>query len=152
MDPFITSADVQARLDFEMDEQELTVCEAAIEDASDLARDYGRDWSGPSTAPRIVLTLVRRAVTRHMKNPNGYTVSRAGDETLQWADDAGENMGDVYFTKDEQERLAKAAGHAKGGLVSVGTYAHNSRTAPRVGYVPTDMAPFPLYASSEDPW
>lgn len=155
MDPFITVTEVQARLDFVMDARELAVAEAAIEDASDLAREYGRDWASATVAPRTVLVLVRRAVVRHIKNINGYTTSRAGDETLQWSDEAGEHMADLYFTEDEQQMLARLAGRSGGGFTSVGGYAWSSRPSLNVtGYVSTSPGgdPFPYYASTEHPW
>ncbi|WP_234373371.1 hypothetical protein [Streptomyces sp. H-KF8] len=50
----------------------------ALDDASDLAATYGRDWP-EDTAPRLVNTLATKSAARYLRNPNGYTQSRAGD-------------------------------------------------------------------------
>jgi hypothetical protein len=89
-----------------------------------------------------------------MDNPQGYTQSRAGDETLGWNDSQGENAGTVYFTADEQKLLAEIGGK-RPGLVSVGVSAWGSdirRYRHRASYVPTDQSPFPLYRDEEEPW
>ncbi|MFE7553213.1 hypothetical protein ACFU6J_35050, partial [Streptomyces gardneri] len=52
-----------------------------------------------------------------MRNPNGYTQSRAGDETLAWSDAHGRGAGSVYFTREEIRFLEELAGR-KRGIVS----------------------------------
>lgn len=104
--PYATLDDLKGRLDWELDADELRIATAALEDATDLAAHYGREWAD-DTAPRLVRTLVLKACMRYMTNPDGYTQSRAGDETLTWNDDQGENAGTVYFTDDEIKLLAE---------------------------------------------
>lgn len=109
MTAFATLEELQNRLDWTLDEGEERVGEAALEDASDMARAYGRDWE-PETAPRLIRTLVLKACTRYLKNIAGYTQSRAGDETVAWSDKAGEDMGQVYFSRDEIKLIEGLAG------------------------------------------
>lgn len=110
---FATLDELKNRLDWTLDADEERIAQAALEDASDLACYYGKDWE-PATAPRMVRTLVLRACKRYMDNPQGYTQSRAGDETLGWSDAHGENAGTVYFTKEEQDLLRGLAGRQSG--------------------------------------
>ena len=152
MEPFATLDELTGRLDWTLDADELRIAATALEDASDLARGYGRDWDA-ATAPRLVRTLVLKACKRYMPNPNGYTQSRAGDETLGWNDAAGENAGTVYFTADEQKLLKGLAGKAP-GLVSAPITAWGPQRKRPVGLVPVEggQKPFPLYADEVDPW
>ncbi|MEU5403718.1 hypothetical protein ABZ348_31005 [Streptomyces sp. NPDC005963] len=149
-----TLDELKGRLDWTLDADEERIATTALEDASDLARAHaGRDWPTAASAPRLARTLVLKACRRYMNNPSGYTQSRAGDETLGWSDDQGENAGTVYFSADEIE-LLEGLGGRKRGLTSVEVTAWNSRI-PRgpAGLVPTQGgAPFPLFAHEEEPW
>lgn len=150
-DDYATLDDLKNRLEWTLDSQEESTATSALEDASDLARYYGRDWP-VATAPRLVRTLVLKACKRYMTNPDGYTQSRAGDEAVGWSDRAGENAGTVYFTSDEIKLLRDLANRR----VSI-------QTAPVVawkgqentpGYVPVDYGgdAFPLFSDSASPW
>ncbi len=155
MEPFATLEELKNRLDWTLDADEERDAEGALEDASDLARGYGRDWPDAATAPRLVRTLVLKACKRYMKNPDGYVQSRAGDETLVWNDDAGENAGTVYFTAEEQKLLAGLGGKAP-TITSVGISAWGTKL-PAIGgdgLVPVDYGgdPFPLYDDPVNPW
>lgn len=161
---YATLEELKNRLDWTLDEDEERIATSALEDASDLAAHYGRDWPEDS-APRMVRTLVLKACKRYLSNPDGFTQSRAGDETLMWNDAAGENAGTVYFTPDEQELLAGLAGRRK-TIVSVGVTAWESkirRGRPFIagrkgpydtGWVPAEGGgrPIPFYADDEEPW
>ncbi|MFG1602851.1 hypothetical protein [Actinoplanes sp. NPDC049265] len=140
------------RLDWALDPDETRIAAAALEDASELARSYGRDWDTAS-APRLVRTLVLKACRRYMNNPNGYTQSRAGDETLGWSDAAGENAGTVYFTEEEQKLLRGLAGKSP-SLASVPISAWESQREAPVGVVPVAGGgkPFPLFSDEVEPW
>ena len=164
---YATLEELKARLDWTLDSDEERIATSALEDASDLASYYvGRDFADPSSAPRLVRTLVLKACKRYMTNLSGYTQSRAGDETLGWNDTQGENAGTVYFTDDEVKLLQEIGGR-KGGIVSVGVSAWDSniaryRNRPRrhrhrddlpAGFVPSESGKdFPLYASEDDVW
>ncbi|MEU7905882.1 hypothetical protein [Actinoplanes sp. NPDC049118] len=152
LEPIATVSDLVERLDWQLDDDELRIAAGALEDASDLARSYGRDWDAESV-PRLVRTLVLKACRRYMSNPNGYTQSRAGDETLGWNDAAGENAGTVYFTDDEQKLLRGLAGKNP-ALVSATISAWGPQRKRPVGLVPVDGSgkPFPLFAYEDQPW
>lgn len=158
--------ELTVRIDRELDDRETAMAQAALADASELARFYGRNWLSAGQAPRLVRTLVLRAAKRLMSNPEGYVISRAGDETLGFSDKTGsENYGTVYFTKDEQALLAELGGRS-GSLSTAGITAYGTRRNwecytghRRSGYddegrVPVDYAgrTFPLYCSDDGPW
>jgi hypothetical protein len=147
---FAELPDLTARLDWTLDADETRIATAALEDASDLARTYGRNWFDAASAPRMVRTLVLAACVRYMRNPDGYTQSRAGDETLAW-NEVGDKAGSIYFTDAEIKVLAALAGRS--GIISVPVSAWNSRIRDTTGYVPVSGGgdPFPMYASDE-PW
>ncbi|MFC9704957.1 hypothetical protein ACFTWD_30160 [Streptomyces sp. NPDC056943] len=62
--------------------------------------------------------LALKATARYVRNPNGYTQSRAGDENLAWSDAHGRDAGSVYFTREEIRLLEELAGR-KRGITSV---------------------------------
>ncbi|MFF3017111.1 hypothetical protein [Streptomyces sp. NPDC057939] len=149
---YATLDELKGRLDWELDEDELRIGASALEDASDLAAEYGRDWAATS-APRLVKTLVLKAAARYVRNPHGYTQSRAGDETLAWGD-IGRDAGSVYFTREETRLLAELAGRrpclTTAPIIAWGT----TRRPGRAATVPVDYGgdPFPLYGDPVSPW
>lgn len=152
-DPFASLEELKARLDWELDTDEVRIASSALVDASDLARFYGKEWD-TTTAPRLVKTLVLKACKRYMDNPAGFVISRAGDETLTRHDDA--DSGDVHFTKDEQRLLADLAG-VKGGIFAVEVQAWKTKLPEGGnGYVPvsgnTDQKVFPMFNDPVSPW
>lgn len=140
MEPFATLAELQDRLDWDLSEAEERDALGALEDASDLARAYGKGWVDSSSAPRLVRTLVLTSCKRYMKNPDGYTTSRAGDETLSW-NEIGDKAGSVYFTDEEIKMLKGLAGRAA-GLVSAPISAYGTKAPMKPGYVPVDYTGF----------
>lgn len=150
MEALVTVPELAARLPFVMDDDEMREAEGALEDLSDDARSYGRvTWLSPTSAPRQVRNLVLRAAARHMKNPDAFVTSRAGDETLGWTD-RGEQGGSAYFTKSEISLLRGLSGRGGFASVPLSSWQH---TAGSVGYVPAAGGgdPFPMFASDE-PW
>lgn len=143
---FATLDELKNRLDWTLDADEERIAQSALEDASDLACYYGKDWPDPATAPRMVRTLVLRACKRYMDNPQGYTQSRAGDETVGWSDAAGTDAGTVHFTKDEQDLLRGLAGR-RPGIYSAPISAWGPQRTSPVGMVPVDYGKsFPFFA------
>jgi hypothetical protein len=146
--------DLKARLDWELDADEIRIANSSLEDASELARFYGRDWPSAASAPRLVRNLVLKACVRRMNNPQGFTQSRAGDETLMWNDESGENAGTTYFTREEQRQLNELAGRVKTiASVSIRAWGTKARCAPE-GLVPsagTDE-PFQMFSCDVEPW
>ncbi|MEU1309166.1 hypothetical protein ABZ419_09750 [Streptomyces cinnamoneus] len=150
---YATLDELKGRLDWTLDEDELRIAAGALEDASDLAASYGRDWP-EATAPRLVKTLVLKASSRYMRNPNGYTQSRAGDETLAWSEAHGRDAGTVYFTREEIRLLAELGGR-KPTLASAPVAAWESKVRPGTGgLVPVDYSGdrFPLFSDDRGPW
>lgn len=149
-----TLQELENRLDWVLDAQEKTVATAALEDASNLVRAHGLNWSD-TNAPPIVKSITLASARRLMVNVQGLTDSRAGDETLGWAD-IGDKAGAVYLTADERKLITGIARGAQ-SLVSVGTYAWGQGSAARkigTAYVPTEggRKPFPFFANQEDDW
>jgi hypothetical protein len=164
MEPFATLAELTARLDWTLDEDETRIASAALEDLSDQARHYGLPWTDPTTTPRMVRSLVLSAAVRYMRNPDGYTQSRAGDETLMWTD-LGANAGSAHFNETEIKALRKMAGAtglATAPMTAWGTMRPRVRIATQDGYmdvpapgyvpVPGSSEPFPYYADPQEPW
>lgn len=112
---------LQARLEWELDTTEQSIAESALADLSDDARFYGSSLWDSTNVPRQVASLVLRAAVRYMRNPDGYITSRAGDETVQWAE--SHDAGTAAFTEREQKMLAAIAGKGT-GLTSVNTVAY----------------------------
>lgn len=154
MEPFATITELQARCDWTFDPDETRAAPGYLEEASDLARSYGRLTWTPSNAPRLVKSMVISAVRRYMRNPEGYTTSRAGDETLGFVD-LGRDAGSIYFTPAEQKLLRGMAG-VGGGIRSAGIQAwgpHKRLESSGLSYVPVsgwpNEKPFPL---ETEPW
>lgn len=159
MEALVTLIELQDRLEWDLDPGEQKVASGALEDLSDDARLYGsRLWETPALAPRQVKNLVLRAAARYMRNFEGLTQSRAGDETVAMPD-RGEDAGSPVFTKKEIQTLRAIAGNIYTGFYSVGTVGYGSPDRPlrgdSTGSVPVaghdGEKPFPLYAT-EEPW
>lgn len=155
MADFATLEELKGRLDWTLDADEERIATAALEDASDLARLHaGREWPDATSAPRLARTLVLKACKRYLNNPSGYNQSRAGDETLGWNEDQGENAGTVYFSREEVKLLAQLGGQ-KPGIYSAQVSAWNSRIRPvAAGLVPVEGGgdKFPLFSDEVEPW
>lgn len=168
-----TLDEVQARLDWEMDEDEQRMATGALADASEWARYYSKQkWVDPALAPRMACVLVLKAVLRLMKNPDGTVQSRAGDETLGWSDRGDpDEAGLVRFTSSEIATFRSLGGAVSGGIQSAsitawGSTRRNTNHAHRrtsinpeacdpydeAGYVPvvgSDEKPFPYFADPD---
>lgn len=152
--PFATVEELVDRLDWDLDAKEMRMAAAALEDASDLARGIGKEsWVDSTIAPRLVRVTVLNACKRYMQNPAGYTQSRAGDETLGWAD-LGDKAGSVFFTDDEERLIRGLAGQAS-GLYVANTYAWSARPDKVDVFVPVSLTrdgmfgPFPMFAAGD---
>lgn len=154
MEAFAELSDLKDRLDWTLDENEERIATTALEDLSDEARFYGKPWTDPALAPRMVRKMVLAAAVRYMRNPDGYTTSRAGDETLSWNEQRDGQAGSAHFTDIEIKALRRMAGAT--GLVTVPmTHFGKMRTQPGdAGWVSTGEGnkPFPLFRDATDPW
>lgn len=149
----VSIEELQARLSFTMDPDDEREATGALEDLSDAARYYGLDtWTIPARAPRTVKNLITRAAVRHMKNYEGYTSSRAGDEAVAWTD-RGEDAGSATFTETEKKLLRGHGGNRNSGLHSVQQVAYGSGPPTVVGLVLDEGSNEPIQMfASEDPW
>jgi hypothetical protein len=155
---YATLDELKGRLDWALDDDEERIATNSLVDASALAAHYGREWPD-AQVPQVVKTVVLKACKRYMDNPSGYVTSRAGDETVGWSNAQGADAGTVFFTADEQELIAAAAGKSRYGLYSACVVAYGTDLRQRgryaAGMVPIEPAPgkdFPLYSHREDPW
>ena len=152
MEALVTIEQLAARLPFVMDADELREGSGALDDLSDDARTYGKlSWTIQATTPRQVRNLILRAAVRHMKNPDGFTQSRAGDETLGWTD-RGEDAGAAYFTDREIKMLRLLNG--KSTFHSVDTTAWGPTRTRQEGLVPDEGSnePIQMFSSDNEPW
>lgn len=154
MDPLATTTELQARLPFTMDADELREAQGALADLSDDARHYGSPrWTDAATAPRQVINLVLKAATRHMKNYEGYTLSTAGDERVAFTN-RGDEAGTAHFTAAEIDRLSELGGFRRTGFYSVGTFAYGQTIKDtREGLVPDAGSNEPIQMFNDGtPW
>lgn len=96
----------------ELTEAEEGRAEAAIEDASNLARDEAHQaWT--DSAPPAVVTVVLEAAKRGWLNPGGYSSETSGPFTVR------RDVVGVYFTDDEVtilRRFRPDSGQSRSGL------------------------------------
>jgi len=142
--------DLIARLPFVLDDDETREAEGALADLSFDAQSIGKaTWTDENSTPQAVKNLILRAAARHMKNYEGYTVSRAGDETVQWAEQ--DTPGTATFTRDEKAMLKQMSGRMP-FIGSVNVVAYNSQAVVRTQYAPTSTgSPIPYWADGS-PW
>lgn len=147
---YATIDEVEDRLDFEMDDATRRMAGAALDDASDMASDY-KNWEDPGPVPGAVKRIVLRAVVRYIRNPDGYSQSRAGDELVAWHQRVGDRPGEVYFTDDEIKTLKRLSNSQDPAIYSVPLYAWMPGSSPlrRDQYAPTDTGPIPYIAKEE---
>lgn len=154
MEPFASLAELQARCDWTFDDDEERVALGYLEEATDLARAYGRfDWTA-AIVPRMVKNIVISAVRRYMRNPEGYTTSRAGDETVAWQEQ-GDVAASIFFSKSEIKLIRSLAGTT--GLRSAQATAWGPvRKGPEAYTVPVSgwpgEEPFPYFSDPTEPW
>ncbi len=147
MEPLVTIEELEPKLDRVLDEDEKRDAEGALEEASMLVRHYGAPWPDPAKAPQVARILVIRSVKRYLKNPEGYTQSRAGDEAVAW-DGLGERAMAPYLTKAERQMAARAGG--RGGIASAPISPWGELCDQRDVYVPYAGKSFPFFASEVD--
>ena len=149
-EPFATLIELKGRLEWALDADEERAATGALEDLSNWARHYGRNWTS-TNAPLLVKTLVLGAAARFMRNPDHYTTSRAGDETVGWTDRGAEKAA-APFTDGEIAALKMLVRPVAFGTVSMTAWGPQKRLAPD-GLVPVAGGgdPFPLFTDTT-PW
>lgn len=142
-----TLQELTDRLEWELDLDEVRAATGALEELSDQALFHGKTTWDALNVPRLVKNTVLAAAARHMRNPDGYVQSRAGDETLGWTD-RGHDAGSAYFTEREVKMIRSIAGRT--GFVSAQVSAWGPQKQTVEGYVPIesspDEKPFPMFA------
>lgn len=157
---FATVPELQGRLEWTLSTDESRIALGVLEDLSEEARFYGRNWLTAAAAPRMIRTIVLKAAQRHMRNTDGYTQSRAGDEAVAWSD-RGQESGSASLTEVEIKMIQRLV--RPNGLTSVEVVSWDTSSAKMIaaGYSATDVAgyvpvagggdPFPLYPGA-GPW
>ena len=144
--------EVQARLEWTLDDGERAVAQGALDDLSDWARHYGRHWP-VAKVPGLVKRLVIRAAARYMRNPDGYEQSRAGDETVIW-NHAANTPGSAEFSDPEIAAIKALTRPAGFGSIQMTAWNTDPAQVDRVeGFVPSEGSEsFPLFSSNTEPW
>lgn len=147
MASFASVEELAAGLDWDLGLSEQQDGADALEYLSEIAREIGnRGWT-PEKVPRLVKSTVLVAARRYIRNAEGYTQSRAGDETLTWSDQR-EQAGTPYFTATEMKLLRTLAGRS--ALYSMPTHAWGQHAPADLGYRNDDKGVgFPLFTSPE---
>lgn len=139
---FATIEDVEARLQRALDGDETVQAQAALDEASDLARaETGRDWvdddgelDGTDAQLAAVRGVVATAASRVLRNPAGEAQQTAGPFSRSFGAGASPS---VYFTKSERLRLHRAGGRT--GLTTISTTRGPVETPTlRGNYLPVD--------------
>lgn len=148
---FVDLSDFEDNIDFVLDEQGQRQAQRRLEMASNMAMQYAKRTWTVANVPPIVQDIVLNVVERFMRNPDAYTQSRAGDETVAFAD-RGE-AGSWYFTSEEKDILA-GFGPYKKPLGTIRMTPWQTRDTNRTIFVRTDPVLdgdlFPLF-SADDP-
>lgn len=147
---FVSLTDLEDSIDFELDEQGKRQAKRRLEMASNLARyTAGIEWPDDK-CPAIVRDIVLNMVERYMRNPDAYNTSRAGDETVGWAD--GDERGNWYLTEEEKAILT-SLGKPSFGIGSISVSVWGTRPTPNTIFVHTDPVVtgdlFPLFAADD---
>lgn len=151
-----TVDDVAARIEEDITPALEKLIVSALEEASDLARYYGKEWESEEDAPPTVRRIVAAAAARWVRNPDGFSQNRAGDESLSWHE-VKYDPGTIYLTDLEVERIQRLVTPVKlPGFGSIqmqawgGTPASDEIRVPW-GNINPDFETFPLY-STDDPF
>lgn len=158
MTALATVAEIEARIDWVLDDGERRLAQAALDDLSVDARHYtGLPIATPEDCPPLVRSLILRATERFLRNPEGASQSRAGDETLMWDNRKDDRGGSAHFTETEiaDLRAVNASnGSALGSFGTFGVFAWTNAEAPRDLTVLPDHGdePFPWIAAEDEVW
>lgn len=150
----VTLDDITARYDAELDEGEERMVVGVLESLSNDARYYsGQSWDSPEDAPPRVLSLIIGATIRYLRNPDGASQSRAGDETLMWENRRSEKAGWAYFTDDEIADLKNLGGTSGKAFGTIATWSWTQGGGRRdltIGTTPPGADPFPWVSKDDE--
>lgn len=154
MAALVTLADVAGRIDWTLSPGEELIVEGAISDLSEDARYYsGQNWVTGAEAPPRILSLILRATVRFLRNVEGASQSRAGDETLMWDNRRNEKAGSPYFTEDEIAEITGTGGGGSGlAFGTLGTWSWNNGAGRKDLTIGTDPGyePMPWIAAEDE--
>lgn len=120
---------------------------AALDSLSTTAQFLaGRQWT-TADVPQMVQVLILNAAERYLRNPDGFTASRAADEMVSWDSRGGPKPAE--FNEKEEDWL-KALGNSTQGQLHISyspgytapTHEQNSEVDCCTSQG-MDMAPFP---------
>lgn len=164
MEPFATLIELKGRLEWTLDADEERAATGALEDLSNWARHYGRNWEADA-APLLVKTLVLGAAARFMRNPDNFTTSRDGDETVSWTDRGAQAAAQPFVESEiiALKALVRPVVFGSVGMTAWGpqrlrgadglTPVAGESPFTEDGLVPVEGGgdPFPLF-SNDEPW
>lgn len=113
-------SDLEARLGETLSGTDSTRAEAALTDASALAKSLGDDTWTSSNAPDAVVAVVLASAQRAYQHPDGATQKSVGDASISWT---GRSGSAVFFTNDEQRTIRRAAGRSVGTVTLESPYS-----------------------------
>lgn len=116
--PYPTMDEIEARLDFEVEAKLLEAAPGHLDDMIIEARHIGKAWSDENMPP-VVAKAIRSAMIRWMRRPDGYTLSRSGDDHLAWSDEEKGTAGAPVFNRQEVDTIRQAAIGTKGNGVLI---------------------------------
>ena len=155
--PLATVDAFEARLGRTLDGADRARAQAALEDASSLARDVASTTYLDQTAVRTpvpgpIRSVVLAAARRAFDNPNGYASENLG--SYSYSRDAAFSRGGVYLTAEEKRTIRRAANRL--GIGTLQIRRHNTEGLDDVlvvdahGHLSPDLMPFPTTALGGD--
>ena len=152
---FAELSDVEDRLELTLEDGEKNVALSALEDLSVEARHHGkRNWSDQACPP-MVKRIVLAATVRYLRNLEGFTQSRAGDETVMFNEVKDGSAGSAHFTTAEIKQLISLASPGN-GFGSIQMFAWSNRaTAEHTIYVvgsTSGVSPIPVHGGPSEPF
>lgn len=124
---FATVQELQARLEWTLSTTEVGVAEGALDDLTIQAKEYGRATWTDGQHPPAIKSMILSAAARFMRNYEGFSESRAGDETLGWKQGSVE-PGTAEFTKGEIKRIKRIASAPAFGAITTYTWGTTPAT------------------------
>lgn len=154
MTALATLDEVKARYDETLGPDDERLVQGSLDSLSIQARFYsGQDWPAQEDCPPRVWDMILNATVRHLRNPDGASQTRAGDETLMWDNRKNELAGTAYFVDREIAELRQmGAGSAKAfGTIATWSWTTGSgRRDLTIGTTPGHGDPLPFIAKEDE--
>lgn len=116
----VTQAEIEARLEFTMSADQLRMANAAIESLSIQALHITGlpATTTDATCPKWIKQIVLGALELHIRNPEGFSFSRAGEESVGWNSATPRGL---QFTAEQEAKLKKGTRMSSSGISSIST-------------------------------